>query len=193
MASATNVLEILLMTLLLPPADAHQATEIKEDSVLLAVELMKSYPMVNAAALQDTTQLTEFADNAIGIKFTMKDSVSAEFHAMVSVSSIFPAKPVSVCLNIISWLMELARPALSTRPTVQLLSNASAIRDTSSTLASAQLLATLMSNMSTEYVCVKLDTTSLDTPVEFAHPPSSMIPPTESAELAAKLTKSGIL
>lgn len=110
--SAAHALETLLTTLRLKPVDAPQDIEIKEVSVLLDVELMKSSLMDNAAALLDSTPLMESADNAIGMKFMIKDLEYAEFLVMLEEFSISQANPAFAFLSTLSLLMEPVEYAL---------------------------------------------------------------------------------
>lgn len=190
---AAHALETLLTTLRLKPVDAPQDIEIKEVSVLLDVELMKSSLMDNAAALLDSTPLMESADNAIGMKFMIKDLEYAEFLVMLEEFSISQASPAFAFLSTLSLLMEPVEYALYNQHTALLPRSASAMMASLKTLASAPLLAILMKDSLMENVFARMDTTLLDIHVVFAHLPYLMIQPTESAELVAKQTKSGML
>ena len=148
--------------------------------------------MDNAAALLDSIPSMEFADNVNGMKFTIKDLVSAEFLVMLREFSIFPANPAFASLNTSSLLMEHAESALFNQLMTLPPRNAFAMMASSKTSASAPLLAILMKNMSTENVYARMDIILSDTHVVFAHLPLAMIQPTESAELHAKPTKSGM-
>jgi len=67
---------------------------------------------------KDTIQFAAFVVNVTGIKSMIKHSESVEYLATLNVSSILPNKPVSVCLNTISCLMEHAGHVRSTLLTV---------------------------------------------------------------------------
>jgi len=161
--------------------------------VLLDVELMKSSLMDNAAALLDSTPLMESADNAIGMKFMIKDLEYAEFLVMLEEFSISQASPAFAFLSTLSLLMEPVEYALYNQHTALLPRSASAMMASLKTLASASLLAILMKNSLMENVFARMNITLLDIHVVFAHLPYLMIQPTESAELVAKQTKSGML
>jgi len=86
--------------------------------------------MESAAALLDTTQLTEFVVNVPGTKYMIKVSESAEYHATQDVFSILANKLVYVYLNISNLLMELVVLALSTQIITISLNHAFATTDT---------------------------------------------------------------
>jgi hypothetical protein len=92
-------------------------------------ELTKSSTTESAAALLATTLFVEFADNAPGMKSTIKDSESAEFLVMLEEFSISASRLVFAYHNFLSWLTEPAPPALSTQLTTQLPSPVFAIAD----------------------------------------------------------------
>lgn len=148
--------------------------------------------MDNAAALLDSIPSMEFADNVNGMKFTIKDLVSAEFLVMLREFSISPVNPAFASLNTSSLLMEHAESALFNQLMTLAPRNVFAMMASLKTSASAHLLAILMKNSSTENVYARMDIILSDTHVVFAHLPLAMIQPIESAELHAKPTKSGM-
>ena len=95
--------------------------------------------------------------NATGTKFMIKVLESAEFLAILDVSSISANKLAYAYLNTTNLLTELVVPAQST-PTITIsLSHVSAATDTSRTSASALQLAMPTRNGLMELVNVKLD------------------------------------
>lgn len=80
--SAPNVQEIQHTVLKLEYVDVLQDIEIKEDTVLLDVDPIRSCLMDSAAASLDSIQSMASAANATGIKFMTKALESAESHAI---------------------------------------------------------------------------------------------------------------
>jgi len=116
MELAQNALETLPLTHKLAPVPAPPDTDkLQPVIVLLDAVLTKFWTMESAAALLDTTQLTEFVVNVPGTKSMIKVSESAEYHATQDVFSILANKLVYVYLNISNLLMELVVLALSTQ------------------------------------------------------------------------------
>jgi hypothetical protein len=140
-------------------ASAHQATRTKTTTAFSDVESTRFSTTVNAAALLDTTQLMEFADSAIGIKYMIKVLESAEFLVTPSAFSISALKVVSAYLNIISFPTVLAELALSTLNIPQLLKPVSAMQDLSSTSDSALPPATPTNSGSTDRASARPDIT----------------------------------
>ena len=99
MVFVVNAQEIQHTVLKLESADALQDIEIKEDSVLLVVDPIRSYPTDNAAVLLDSTPSMESAANATGTKCTTKALEYAEFHVMPRESITSKHKNVNAYLN----------------------------------------------------------------------------------------------
>jgi len=94
MECAPNVQEIQHTVLILEYVDVLQDIEIKEDTVLLDVDPIRSCLMDSAAASLATIQSMASAANATGIKSMTKALESAESHAMPRESTT--SKPVNV-------------------------------------------------------------------------------------------------
>lgn len=153
---------------------------------------MRSFPMDNAAALLDSILSMEFADNVNGMKFTIKDSESAESLVMPEESSISPASHAFVFLNTSNLLMEHAEFALFNQLMILLPRSVFAMMDSSRILVFALLDVILMRNMLMENASARMDIILLDTHAVFAHLLLPMIQSTESADLHARPTKFGM-
>lgn len=92
--SAPNVQEIQHTVLKLEYVDVLQDIEIKEDTVLLDVDPIRSCLMDSAAASLDSIQSMASAANATGIKSMTKALESAESHAIPRESTT--SKPENV-------------------------------------------------------------------------------------------------
>lgn len=132
---------------------------------------MRSSPMDNAAVLLDSTPSMVFADNANGMRSTIKDSESAESLVMPEESSISPVNHAFAFLNISLLLMEHAEYALFNQLTMLSPRNVSAMMASSKTSVFAPLLAILMKNSSMENASARMDIILLDTHAVFAHLP----------------------
>lgn len=119
MECAPNVQEIQHTVLKLEYVDVLQDIEIKEDTVLLDVDPIRSCPMDSAAASLATIQSMESAANATGIKSMTKALESAESHATPRESTTSKPANVNAYPNSSNWRMEHAKPAPSTRLSTQ--------------------------------------------------------------------------
>ena len=127
--------------------------------------------MDNAAVLLDSTPSMVFADNANGMRSTIKDSESAESPVMPEESSISPANHAFAFLNTSILLMEHAESALFNQLTMLSPRNVSAMMASSKTSVFAPQLAILMKNSSMENASARMDIILLDTHAVFAHRP----------------------
>jgi len=119
---------------------------------------MKFSTMESAVVSLDFTLLKVFVVNATGTKFMIKVLESAEFLAILDVSSISANKLVYAYLNTTNLLTEPVVLAQSTLTTTISLNHVFATTDTPRTLGSAHLLAMPLKNGLMDCVYVKLDT-----------------------------------
>lgn len=87
------------MMLSLNYVSANQDSATSMELVFLDVESTKSWTTEFAAARQDSIQSEEFVENAAGMRFMIKASVSAEFHAIKTEFTVFPKENASAFLT----------------------------------------------------------------------------------------------